>query len=960
MLKMRIGLATCATFLVFACGGGGSEPGGEDAAPPAPQCSDGIDNDGDGKVDYPGDPGCSSPNQEDENDVCPAGGACPACGNGVDDDGDGQTDYPADTGCTSASDDDEFVANPDVCGANVTVHSVPVGTYTDVLSTSGTSELSASCGGGGDEVVYEIQVATAAVLMATTISPTTLADTVLSIRSACLTSGSELACNDNADVDGGSLVAAAVEPGVYYVIVDAVSVANGGNFQVTIELQPGAGTPCPAGDECGVGLECGPPEGGGANICNYPACGDGIDNDGDGKIDYPNEPGCESRGDNDEDDNCPGGNDCPACGNGMDDDGDGQTDYPADTGCPAASQIAEGCGGEQDPIRQLTQATTPGSTFGGHDDIAITGCTPAVAGGIDHVFLVNLPAMTRVQFNTNDSDIDTVVAVYAELCETSIACDDDGGTSSASLITLDNLAAGTYSIVVAGYDSSEEGGYAIHVSGDIARGARCDGALALSGAILCSSSDTCVSGVCTPNACADGVDNDGDGLVDFPSEPGCLGVADDDEADDCAGPGPNCPECSDGVDNDGDGDIDYPADLDCSSAASDVESCTSPDGITQITSSQTAGDTAGNSDDLVLSCGSADGDDLYRLNIPVPLTQLVIDTDGSESDTVVGVLSGLCTSTDIACDDDSGPGLTSLITLTDVPAGLYWIVVEDFSPSTTETYVLNLHGLIPDGASCESAEFAAGIFTCGSSSGCRGPDGNKACEPAACADNTDADGDGFAGYPSDPGCVDRADDDESDGCPTDPGCPACSNDQDDDSDGQIDYPNDFGCIAASSTTEVFCNGESNPVLPVATAVYTGSTVGATDDFTPSCQSSSAAPDRVHSLALPVEVSELLISTEGSSFDTVLSLLDSSCASDLDCDDDGGSNPIDSSIIDIRTNVAAGTYAIIVDGFGTEEGTYRLLVHGVALPGSACTSELFSQGALQCAVNESCQSGVCAP
>ena len=36
-----------------------------------PQCSDGIDNDGDGKTDYPGDPGCDSTGDNDEADYPP-------------------------------------------------------------------------------------------------------------------------------------------------------------------------------------------------------------------------------------------------------------------------------------------------------------------------------------------------------------------------------------------------------------------------------------------------------------------------------------------------------------------------------------------------------------------------------------------------------------------------------------------------------------------------------------------------------------------------------------------------------------------------------------------------------------------------------------------------------------------------------------------------------------------------
>src|SRR5690348_17666304 len=37
-------------------------------SPPSPQCSDGRDNDGDGKIDYPNDPGCLLPQQDDESE----------------------------------------------------------------------------------------------------------------------------------------------------------------------------------------------------------------------------------------------------------------------------------------------------------------------------------------------------------------------------------------------------------------------------------------------------------------------------------------------------------------------------------------------------------------------------------------------------------------------------------------------------------------------------------------------------------------------------------------------------------------------------------------------------------------------------------------------------------------------------------------------------------------------------
>jgi OOP family OmpA-OmpF porin len=73
-------------------------------APPvvaaAAVCSDGQDNDGDGKIDYPNDPGCSTADDGDETDP-------PVCSDGIDNDGDGLIDFPADKGCESADDLDE-------------------------------------------------------------------------------------------------------------------------------------------------------------------------------------------------------------------------------------------------------------------------------------------------------------------------------------------------------------------------------------------------------------------------------------------------------------------------------------------------------------------------------------------------------------------------------------------------------------------------------------------------------------------------------------------------------------------------------------------------------------------------------------------------------------------------------------------------------------------------------------
>jgi hypothetical protein len=66
--------------------------------PVLPICSDGIDQDGDAKFDFPGDPGCAS-------DL--AGIEDPECDDGLDNDGDLAVDFPSDIGCYSASDPSE-------------------------------------------------------------------------------------------------------------------------------------------------------------------------------------------------------------------------------------------------------------------------------------------------------------------------------------------------------------------------------------------------------------------------------------------------------------------------------------------------------------------------------------------------------------------------------------------------------------------------------------------------------------------------------------------------------------------------------------------------------------------------------------------------------------------------------------------------------------------------------------
>jgi hypothetical protein len=85
---------------------------GASGPPPLPQCSDGVDNDGDGKTDYPADPGCTSAADDSESPnpsspTAPGIAAVPAqCADGRDNDSDGAIDKQ-DPGCSSATDNNE-------------------------------------------------------------------------------------------------------------------------------------------------------------------------------------------------------------------------------------------------------------------------------------------------------------------------------------------------------------------------------------------------------------------------------------------------------------------------------------------------------------------------------------------------------------------------------------------------------------------------------------------------------------------------------------------------------------------------------------------------------------------------------------------------------------------------------------------------------------------------------------
>ncbi len=901
-----------------------------------PQCSDGLDNDDDGKVDYPADPGCLNSNQNSELDDCPSGPNCPACSNAADDDLDGKTDAD-DPGCSNARDTSEEEFNATACGPRVVVTPLPA-----TGKTTGTLELAAShlisagnCGGLGAELAYELTVTEPMVIVASTAVAGTTVDTVVYVRGADCASNSELTCNNDASSSAtGSTVQASLQPGTYYIIVDGNTNMSAGTFNLEVTRFKGQGSACDAAiaGDCAPGFFCRALPGQASTTCQPPRCGDGVDDESgtlDTKVDYPLDPGCTSITDDSEDDDCPSGPNCPACGNDADDDLDSKKDYPADPTCVSASGLSESCDSPE-PIGTITAASTSGTTATATNDR-----DPACAdtpSGPDLLYSIDLPQLDSLSIATPNS-FDTVIELLDASCGTPLACVDF------LPLTRSNVAAGRYYLSVDGYFDDSLGAFTVSVTGAIANGGRCDGPLATAGALTCATGTACDGTVCRgTKQCNDGLNNgDGDTLTDFPADPGCSAPADDSEADDCPS-GPNCPVCANGADDDLDSKTDYPADPSCGAASGTSESCAAAEPLQTISTKVTSSTTAGAQNDLSPTCGSTTNtaaDVTFSLELP-QLKSLTIVTDAS-FDAVTALLDTTCGGAALACED------TADIVRGATAAGTYFVVVDGYS-TASGTFDLTVSGEIATGGGCEGALAQAGALTCAPGFACSGAPGGRTCQLAACNDGiSNGDGDTKVDFPADPGCTSSNDDDEADDCPSGPNCPVCGNGDDDDLDGKTDYPADTSCTSASATSESCTTTE--PILELTTPITTGTTVGGTNDVGPACGSSTnTAPDRVYGLDLPSLTSLAIVTSP--SFDAVTALYDSSCGGTaLACQD--------SSDI-TRAATPAGRYFVVVDGWGSGSGTYSLTVSGVIATGASCESSLVQAGGLRCADGFACK------
>lgn len=112
-------------------------------------------------------------------------------------------------------------------------------------------------------------------------------------------------------------------------------------------------------------------------------------------------------------------------------------------------------------------------------------------------------------------------------------------------------------------------------------------------------------------------------------------------------------------------------------------------------------------------------------------------------------------------------------------------------------------------------------------------------------------------------------------------------------------------------------------------VVTGSTSGLSNDYQPTCISNSSAPDASYTWTAP-STGSFVFDTAGSGFDTVLEIRRSSDNQSLGCNDDGLGTVQSSVAVSL---LAGQTVKVVIDGYSSGTGTYRLNISGGGIPTS---------------------------
>ena len=105
-----------------------------------------------------------------------------------------------------------------------------------------------------------------------------------------------------------------------------------------------------------------------------------------------------------------------------------------------------------------------------------------------------------------------------------------------------------------------------------------------------------------------------------------------------------------------------------------------------------SGDTTGMTHTVDGSCGYGGARDAWFTFTLSSASHVILDTMDSALDTVLYVISGTCSGAELACDDMSGPGMTSRLEL-DLDPGTYYVVVDGYYHTYYDDYILTVSGL---------------------------------------------------------------------------------------------------------------------------------------------------------------------------------------------------------------------------------------------------------------------------
>ena len=273
-------------------------------AEPASACRNRVDDDLDGRVDL-ADPGCEV--GDDDSEIDP--GRPPQCADGIDNDNDMRVDYPGDPECLAAGIDREAPS----CELDVPLTDLGEGggNFMVQLDANRPSQVEPTCGfGTASEVLYQLRVTRPVSLRVSAGADFFGREGgpfALYVREVC-DQGPDAGC-----VTGGfngRLEVPMLDRGTYFIVVDVSNEwQNFGVPQFTANLdiqvtplRPGCADELDNdfdGETDGADLGCASAvdDDESDDPAIRPFCADGRDNDGDGASDFPADDGCDALGD---------------------------------------------------------------------------------------------------------------------------------------------------------------------------------------------------------------------------------------------------------------------------------------------------------------------------------------------------------------------------------------------------------------------------------------------------------------------------------------------------------------------------------------------------------------------------------------------------------------------------------------------------------------------------------------